>query len=118
MTVRWSRNPASNLSPGMDVFVVRHAKAGSRRRFEGDDSLRPLSRSGKLQADGLVPLLANADIARVLSSPSVRCVQTVEPLAMALGIEVEVDEKLGEGHDWSHALELAEQATEPIALCS
>ena len=102
----------------MDVFVVRHAKAGSRRRFDGDDSLRPLSRNGKPQAAGLIALLAKAEITRVLSSPYVRCVETVEPLAAHLGIEVEVDKKLGEGHDWTHALELVEQATAPIALCS
>ena len=34
---------------------------------------------------------------RILSSPYVRCVQTVEPLAAALGLEVELDERLKEG---------------------
>ena len=102
----------------MDAFVVRHAKAGSRRRFDGDDRLRPLSRNGRPQADGIAELLAHRDIARVLTSPFTRCVQTVEPLAAQLGLKVEVDEQLGEGHDWKHALELIERATEPIALCS
>jgi 8-oxo-dGTP diphosphatase len=102
----------------MDAFVVRHAKAGSRRRFDGDDRLRPLSRNGRRQADGIAELLAHRDIARVLTSPFTRCVQTVEPLAAHLGLKVEIDEQLGEGHDWKHALELVEQATEPIALCS
>jgi broad specificity phosphatase PhoE len=102
----------------MDVFVVRHAKAGSRRRFEGDDELRPLSRNGRPQAEAITELLAHRDIARVLTSPFTRCIQTVEPLALRLGIEVEIDERLGEGHEWTHALALVEQATEPIALCS
>jgi broad specificity phosphatase PhoE len=102
----------------MDAFVVRHAKAGSRRRFEGDDRLRPLSRVGRPQADGIGELLAHRDIARVLTSPFTRCVQTVEPLAAQLGLQVEIDEKLGEGHHWEHALELIEAATQPVALCS
>jgi 8-oxo-dGTP diphosphatase len=102
----------------MDVFVVRHAKAGSRRRFDGDDRLRPLSRNGRAQAQGLVELLGHKGITRIVSSPYVRCIQTVEPLAERLGLEVEIDEELGEGHDWTHALALVEQATAPILLCS
>jgi 8-oxo-dGTP diphosphatase len=102
----------------MDAFVIRHAKAGSRRRFEGDDKLRPLSRPGRLQADAIAELLVHRDIARVLTSPYTRCVPTVEPLAQPLGREVEVDKKLGEGHDWTYALDLIQRATEPIALCS
>jgi 8-oxo-dGTP diphosphatase len=102
----------------MEAFVVRHAKAGSRRGFDGDDRLRPLSRNGRPQADGLVELLMHRDIGRVLSSPFTRCVQTVEPLAASLGLEVEIDKKLGEGHDWSHALAIIEGATQPVVLCS
>jgi broad specificity phosphatase PhoE len=102
----------------MDAFMVRHAKAGSRRRFDGDDKLRPVSRNGRQQADAIAELLVRRDIARVLTSPYTRCIQTVEPLAKRLGLEVGVDKKLGEGHDWTYALELIEQATEPIALCS
>lgn len=102
----------------MDAFVVRHAKAGSRRGFDGDDQLRPLSRNGRPQADGLVELLMHRDIARVASSPFTRCVQTVEPLAESLGLQVEIDKKLGEGHDWSHALAIVERATQPVVLCS
>ena len=102
----------------MDAFLVRHAKAGSRRRFDGDDQLRPLSRNGRPQAEGIAELLAHRDIARVLTSPYTRCIQTVEPLAAHLGLEVEVDENLGEGNEWTHALELVERAAQPIALCS
>ena len=102
----------------MDAFVVRHGKAGSRRRFEGDDRLRPLSRNGRAQAEAITELLAHRDIARVVSSPYTRCIQTVEPLAKKLGLEVELDEELGEGHDWAHAIELVQRAKAPIALCS
>ncbi len=102
----------------MDAFVVRHAKAGSRRRFDGDDRLRPLSRNGRPQAEAIGEMLAHRDIARVLTSPYTRRIQTVEPLANHLGLEVEIDKKLGEGHEWAHALEIIERAIEPIALCS
>jgi 8-oxo-dGTP diphosphatase len=102
----------------MDVFVVRHAKAGSRRRFEGDDRLRPLSRNGRAQADAIATLLAHGGIERVLTSPYVRCAQTVEPLAAHLGVTVELDEGLAEGADWTYALEVAVRATAPVALCS
>jgi 8-oxo-dGTP diphosphatase len=102
----------------MDVFVVRHAKAGSRRKWEGDDTLRPLSRNGRPEAEGLVALLGEGGITRVLTSPYTRCVQTVEPLAKALGLEVEIEDDLTEGADWTHALQLAEHASAPIVLCS
>ena len=81
----------------MDVFFVRHAKAGSRRRFEGDDRLRPLSRNGRAQANALVEQLLRSDTTRVLTSPYTRCVETVAPLAKKLGLEVELDEAPGRG---------------------
>ena len=102
----------------MDVFVVRHAKAGSRRRFEGDDQLRPLSRNGRVQAKAIVELLVNADVTRVITSPYTRCFETVEPLARKLGLDVEIDQCLAEGADWSNALELIKHATTPLVLCS
>lgn len=102
----------------MDVFVVRHAKAGSRRRFEGDDQLRPLSRNGRAQAKALIALLAHRDTARVLTSPYTRCIETVAPLAEQLGVDIEIDERLAEGADWSDTLAMIQQATAPMVLCS
>ncbi len=43
---------------------------------------------------------------RVVSSPYVRCVQTVEPLAEAAGLRVELDERLAEGADVDAAFDL------------
>jgi broad specificity phosphatase PhoE len=102
----------------MDVFVVRHAKAGSRRRFEGDDELRPLSRNGRVQAKALAEQLAHRDIARVLTSPYTRCIETIAPLAHQLGVDVEIEDVLAEGADWSYALAIIEQSTLPTVLCS
>ena len=81
----------------MAVFVVRHAKAGDRDAWEGDDRLRPLTKSGRRQAEGLVELLKDRPIDRILSSPYVRCVETVEPLAKARHLTVEAINQLAEG---------------------
>jgi len=81
----------------MAVLLVRHAKAGNRDRWEAPDDLRPLTAKGEAQARDLVALLAGFDVARVLSSPYLRCTQTVAPLAAALGLAVEPSDDLAEG---------------------
>jgi 8-oxo-(d)GTP phosphatase len=79
------------------VFLVRHASAGNRKKWTGDDRLRPLDEHGFREAEGLVELLQEGRPTRVLSSGYVRCRQTVEPLAEALGLEVEEYAELAEG---------------------
>ncbi|MDA8401032.1 MAG: phosphoglycerate mutase family protein [Actinomycetota bacterium] len=82
----------------MILLLVRHAHAGDPARWKGDDHLRPLSKSGRECADALAGLLAPYRPERIISSPLVRCVQTVEALAALLGVEIELDEELAEGH--------------------
>jgi 8-oxo-dGTP diphosphatase len=77
--------------------LLRHASAGDRHDFEHDDSWRPLDKRGRRQSDDLIELLRPFGLRRILSSPYVRCVQTVEPLAAALGVELEEDVRLAEG---------------------
>jgi 8-oxo-dGTP diphosphatase len=77
--------------------LLRHASAGDKRHWSGDDRLRPLDARGRDQAAELVELLLPLGIRRVITSPYVRCVETVEPLAAALGLPLEHDERLGEG---------------------
>lgn len=81
----------------MTVLLVRHARAGRRDRWRGDDRLRPLTKRGRVQAHALVELLAPWPEATLLSSPWVRCVQTVEPLAQARRVDVKIEDALGEG---------------------
>jgi phosphohistidine phosphatase SixA len=77
--------------------LLRHAAAGDRDAWDGDDFHRPLDAKGRRQAAEYVELLRPFGLRRVVSSPYVRCVQTVEPLAAALGVPLEVDERLTEG---------------------
>ena len=55
------------------LLLVRHADAGNKQRWDGPDSLRPLSANGHAEAAGLVVRLEDYPISRVLSSPTLRC---------------------------------------------
>lgn len=98
--------------------MVRHAKAGSRHRFDGPDHLRPLSAGGRRQAEALVPLLGPVQPASLCSSPYRRCVQTLEPLAGALGTRVRTDDRLAEGRAADGLLALAFELPAPAVLCT
>ncbi|MEZ0579798.1 NUDIX domain-containing protein [Nocardioides sp. MH1] len=78
------------------VVVLRHARARARSAWRGDDRQRPLLQSGAADADRLVPLLAAYDVTRVVTSPSLRCRQTVAPYAEMTGWEVETRRRLSE----------------------
>ena len=82
----------------MPLLVVRHARAGRRNAYKGDDRERPLSPRGQAQADALVPLLASFRPRRILSSPAVRCFETVRPLSEAIGVPIESVSELDEGN--------------------
>jgi 8-oxo-(d)GTP phosphatase len=78
------------------LLLVRHASAGDRDEWEGDDRARPLDDRGRAQAAGLVDALSAYRVDRILTSPAVRCVETVAPLASAHDLEPEVREELSE----------------------
>ena len=102
----------------MPIYVIRHAKAGSRREWTEPDELRPLSKSGRRQALALRDALAGHPIPVLLSSPYVRCVQTLEPLAAALGLTVQAEDVLAEGTPFEPALALVANLPEHAVLCS
>ena len=89
----------------MSVLLLRHARAGERAAWTGDDTLRPLDDRGLRQALALRELAQRA-IGRIVSSPYRSCVETVEPLAEALGIPIELDDRLAEGASPQLALAL------------
>jgi len=82
----------------MPLLVVRHARAGRRSAWDGDDLERPLSSRGRAQAEALVPLLSGYRPRRILASPAVRCFETVRPLAEALDLPIESVGELAEGN--------------------
>ena len=90
----------------MSTILLRHASAGDRNEWSGDDRLRPLDDEGYDQAIALPDALAGRAITRVVSSPYLRCIETVEPLAAALGLTVELDGRLAEGAGRAAALAL------------
>jgi broad specificity phosphatase PhoE len=79
------------------LLAVRHSSAGDRAAWVGDDDQRPLDDLGQRQAQWLVDVLSGRRIGRILSSPATRCVQTVEPLATARGVALELEPALAEG---------------------
>lgn len=98
---------------------MRHAKAGDRHGFDGPDHLRPLSKSGRRQAAALADTLADAGVTRLVSSPFVRCVQTLGPAAKRIGTEVETSDALAEGAALRDALKVVHASLdETVALCS
>jgi broad specificity phosphatase PhoE len=105
--------------PGLKLYLVRHAKAGSRGDWDGADELRPLSKAGRRQAKGLAKQLRDEPIFRVVSSPYVRCVQTVAPQAESRELPVEKADALAERTPLSEVLRLIEKvADKPTVLCT
>jgi 8-oxo-(d)GTP phosphatase len=73
------------------IVLVRHAKAGKRSEWRGDDDLRPLDDSGERQAEILSTMLSFFVPTRIYAADRLRCVQTVEPLAHALDLKVRIE---------------------------
>jgi 8-oxo-dGTP diphosphatase len=103
----------------MAAYVVRHAKAGDRAEWKGDDRLRPLTKSGREQAAALAEMLTNEPIDRILSSPYVRCLQTVEPLAARRKLPIEPRKDLEEGAGGDSVIRLVQEARgQNLVLCT
>ncbi len=103
----------------MSVHLVRHAKAGDREAWKGPDDLRPLSKPGRQQAEAIADRLVSAGITCIISSPSVRCRQTIQPLADRLRLPVELDSCLAEGAPVDGAMRLLEKVLgEEAVLCT
>ena len=75
----------------MKIFLVRHAHAD----WTPDEN-RPLSAQGLRDAKILADTLAANPIEMVISSPYLRAIQTVQPLASRLGLEVSKDDRFRE----------------------
>jgi 8-oxo-dGTP pyrophosphatase MutT (NUDIX family)/phosphohistidine phosphatase SixA len=114
--------PVTAITP-----LVRHAHAGERKKWSGDDGLRPIDPQGQTEADGLAVVLTLFDPARLFAATPLRCKQTLEPLAARLGLPIVTDSAFAEPADPDElpakvkvaATRLAElRAAGPVAICS
>ncbi|HEX7376468.1 MAG TPA: phosphohistidine phosphatase SixA [Pirellulales bacterium] len=79
----------------MKIYIVRHAWAEDQDETKyPDDDLRPLSRKGRKRFRRLARKLAKrgCDVARIATSPLVRCRQTADILADYLASEAVIVE--------------------------
>ena len=98
----------ANLRGSRLLLLVRHADAGDKHRWQGPDSLRPLSPAGQAEAAGLVIGLDDYPIGRILTSPTLRCQQTVQPLARDRRLHIEHEVAFGVDADLARVLALLE----------
>lgn len=99
-------------------WVVRHACAGHKDDWDGDDDDRPLDPAGTAQAAALAEILVAEAPTRLVSSPTRRCVDTLVPLGEALGLEVEVDPALREASGVELVRLLTAEELDGAALCT
>jgi broad specificity phosphatase PhoE len=100
------------------VYLVRHAHAGSQKLWSGPDHDRPLSVRGERQAIGLLARLSGEPVARILSSPTERCRQTVVPLSLERAVPIELLDVLDVAAPVDGLLELlAHPSTRDAVLC-
>jgi 8-oxo-dGTP diphosphatase len=105
------------------LIFMRHAKALPKSGWKRDDAARPLDDSGRADARTLAGLLASfAPAARVLSSPAVRCTETVRPYAELTGTAVRavlpLDVSRTGGADSTAVIADAVVAGEPAVICA
>ena len=103
------------------LIVLRHAKAESRDDWSDDDLKRPLTKRGSEQAEALVPLLGAYGVRRIISSPAIRCTQTVEPYADRLSTFIEIDDRLSEDtrfDEVNRSVSTILDRKKPVVLCT
>ena len=100
------------------LYLVRHAKAGERRLWTGNDLDRPLSKKGWKQSEAVAKRLARLDPSALLSSEYVRCIQTLEPLGARLQRPITVEPRLTEDEPVEPLLELLAEVPNGAVLCS
>ncbi|KAF2413118.1 DNA mismatch repair protein MutT [Microbacterium sp. B35-04] len=106
------------------IVALRHAKALSREEWKGKDAARPLSPRGRRQAASIVGPLLAFGVRRIVSSPAVRCVETVKPLSDAIGRRIDTSGLIGQDA-WEEGKSDARtvigdrvRARKPSVLCS
>lgn len=101
------------------IFLVRHAAAGDRDKWAGHDPVRTLTKKGRRESQAIAEYLHQFGIERIYSSPYVRCVESMEPLAEMTGAKIIEHDALAEGPDVDAAYDLCDQLVGYNAvLCS
>lgn len=85
------------------VALVRHAHAGERKEWKGNDALRPIDERGREQAERIGELLALLRPERLIVATPLRCKQTLEPLAGIVGRPIVQDSAFAEPADADEA---------------
>lgn len=85
----------------MKIFFLRHALAGNRAEWKGDDAARPLTEEGIEKTKRTAATLADLDLGLevILTSPLVRARQTAEIVAAKLKVKLVEDARLAPGFD-------------------
>ena len=99
--------------------LLRHADAGLKSEWCGPDEWRGLTELGHEQASAVVAMVGDLPIQRILSSPSLRCRQTVVPLARARELDVEPCWQLDRDAEPADVLALlADPDTSAAVICT
>jgi 8-oxo-dGTP pyrophosphatase MutT (NUDIX family)/phosphohistidine phosphatase SixA len=93
MAQRFADTPIATAT----LLIVRHARAGKKRRWKGDDKLRPLDAEGMQQAQRLSAVAPCYGPERIASADLVRCADTVRTVSRELGIPITIEPALGRG---------------------
>ena len=100
------------------LILLRHASAGQKENWPTDDESRPLDAKGEVDALALARLLpCFAPSARVLSSPALRCTESVRPYAASFGGTVDAEAALalsGRSGDLSSGTNRADALTDLV----
>ncbi|MBJ2120411.1 NUDIX hydrolase [Arthrobacter sp. MSA 4-2] len=106
------------------LIIVRHAKAKPRSSWSRAEGERPLAATGRRQAVAVSRLLQAWRPERVISSPWVRCVQTVSPYVAKADAKLKLVDAITE-HDAARKPGRARAAVEkvfdkrnPVAICT
>ena len=100
-----------------NIIFIRHAHAGKRERWFGDDSLRPLSAKGNLQANKIGKKFKDVAPLLIFSSPKTRCTETVGVLSQNSSQPINILDSLNENGSFESSLKFAlEQKIKTVIL--
>lgn len=100
------------------IYLVREADAGGRFAWPGPDRLRPLTSGGWRQAHELAERLDGVRLQRIVSSPWLRCQQTVLPLAEPRDLPIDTEPALGQIASVDRAMRLLAEARDATVFCT